>query len=108
MPYPVMNTILDANYETGTLNYWLSSFTSGITDEVISVAFERFQTVPSPISAILFEHFHGAACRVGVEDTAVPHRQEAEAPAPVGVGPPQTARPTSPGPGTRMPPSPNI
>jgi FAD/FMN-containing dehydrogenase len=76
MPYPVMNTILDANYETGTLNYWLSSFTSGITDEVISVAVERFQTVPSPMSAILFEHFHGAVCRVGVEDTAVPHRQE--------------------------------
>jgi FAD/FMN-containing dehydrogenase len=28
------------------------------------------------MSAILFEHFHGAVCRVGVEDTAVPHRQE--------------------------------
>jgi FAD/FMN-containing dehydrogenase len=76
MPYPVMNTILDANYETGTLNYWLSSFTSGITDDVISVAVERFQSVPSPMTAILFEHFHGAVCRVAVEDTAVPHRQE--------------------------------
>ena len=33
MPYRVMNTMLDANYPTGALNYWLSSFTSGIPDE---------------------------------------------------------------------------
>ena len=76
MPYPVMNTILDANYETGTLNYWLSSFTSGITDELIGVAVDRFASVPSPLSAILLEHFHGAVCRVPVEATAVPHREE--------------------------------
>jgi hypothetical protein len=76
MPYPVMNTLLDAGYATGTLNYWLSSFTSGITDELIAVAVDRFASVPSPMSAILLEHFHGAVCRVGVEETAVPHRQE--------------------------------
>ena len=29
MPYPVMNTILDAGYPSGSLNYWLSSFTRG-------------------------------------------------------------------------------
>ena len=39
------------------------------------------------MSAILFEHFHGAVCRVGVEDTAVPHRQEGwNLLLPVGVG----------------------
>ena len=27
MPYPVMNTMLDAGYPAGSLNYWLSSFT---------------------------------------------------------------------------------
>src|SRR6266508_5364448 len=27
MPYPVMNTILDAGFPAGSLNYWLSSFT---------------------------------------------------------------------------------
>ncbi len=76
MPYPVMNTLLDAGFPTGSLNYWLSSFTSGITDELIAVAVDRFASVPSPMSAILLEHFHGAVCRVGVEETAVPHRQE--------------------------------
>ena len=37
---------------------------------------ERFASVPSPMSAILLEHFHGAVTRVGVADTAVPHRAE--------------------------------
>ena len=65
MPYPVMNTLLDAGYPTGSLNYWLSSFTRGLPDELIDIAVERFATVPSPMTAILFEHFHGAVTRVG-------------------------------------------
>ena len=76
MPYPVMNTILDAAYPTGSLNYWLSSFTSGLPDGLIDTAIERFASVPSPMTAILLEHFHGAVRRVGVTDTAVPHREE--------------------------------
>ena len=76
MPYPAMNTILDAGYPTGSLNYWLSSFTRGLTDELIDVAVERFVSVPSPMTAILFEHFHGAVTRVGRTETAVPHRSE--------------------------------
>ena len=76
MPYPAMNTILDAGYPTGSLNYWLSSFTSGLSDELIDVAVRRFATAPAPMMAILFEHFHGAVTRVGVSETAVPHREE--------------------------------
>jgi FAD/FMN-containing dehydrogenase len=76
MPYPVMNTILDAGYPTGSLNYWLSSFTRGLSDELIDTAVERFAGVPSPMSAILLERFHGAVTRVGPTETAVPHRDE--------------------------------
>jgi FAD/FMN-containing dehydrogenase len=76
MPYPVMNTILDAGYPTGSLNYWLSSFARGLSDELIETAVERFASVPSPLSAVLLEHFHGAVTRVGPTDTAVPHRGE--------------------------------
>lgn len=76
MPYPAMNTILDEAYPTGSLNYWLSSFTTGLSDGLIDAAVERFASVPSPMSAILIEHFHGAVCRVDVADTAVPHRTE--------------------------------
>jgi FAD/FMN-containing dehydrogenase len=76
MPYPVMNTLLDAGYPAGALNYWLSSFTSDLSDELIAVALDRFATAPSPMAAILLEHFHGAVTRVGVGETAVPHRAE--------------------------------
>src|SRR6266545_4272388 len=76
MPYPVMNTILDAGFPAGSLNYWLSSFTRGLPDELIDITVERFATVPSPMTAILLEHFHGAVTRVGVTETAVPHRDQ--------------------------------
>jgi FAD/FMN-containing dehydrogenase len=76
MPYPVMNTILDAAYPAGALNYWQSSFTGGLSDGLIETAIDRFATTPSPMNAILFEHFHGAVTRVGITETAVPHREK--------------------------------
>jgi len=76
MPYSVMNTLMDEAYPTGSLNYWLSSFTRGLPDELLDAMVDRFASVPSPMSAILLEHFHGAVTRVGVKDTAVPHRSE--------------------------------
>jgi FAD/FMN-containing dehydrogenase len=75
MPYPVMNTLLDDGFPAGALNYWLSSFTNGLPDELIDTAVARFASVPSTMSAILFEHFHGAVTRVGATETAVPHRE---------------------------------
>jgi FAD/FMN-containing dehydrogenase len=76
LPYPIMNTLLDAGFPAGSLNYWLSSFTRGLPDELIDMAAERFATVPSPMTAILLEHFHGAVTRVGATETAVPHRDQ--------------------------------
>ena len=75
MPYTVMNTLLDDGFPRGALNYWKSSFVESLDDELIDLAIERFETTPSPLNAILFEHFHGAVTRVGVSDTAVPHRE---------------------------------
>ncbi|HEU0057313.1 MAG TPA: FAD-binding oxidoreductase [Gaiella sp.] len=76
MPYPVMNTLLDGAYPKDALNYWLSSFTTGLPDALIDAIVERFASVPSPMTAILLEHFHGAVTRIGPTDTAVPHRTE--------------------------------
>jgi FAD/FMN-containing dehydrogenase len=76
MPYPVMNTLLDGAYPKGALNYWLSSFTTGLPDELIDSMVERFASVPSPMTAMLLEHFHGAVTRIGPTETAVPHRDE--------------------------------
>jgi FAD/FMN-containing dehydrogenase len=75
MPYPQMNTLLDAGFPDGALNYWLSSFTRGLSDALIDTAIERFANVPSAMSSILFEHFHGAVTRIGPTETAVPHRE---------------------------------
>jgi hypothetical protein len=45
-------------------------------DELIDTVVQRFASVPSPMSAIIFEHFHGAVTRIAPEATAVPHREE--------------------------------
>ena len=74
MPYPIMNTLLDDAYPKGALNYWMSSFTTGMPDELIDTVVQRFASVPSPMSAIIFEHFHGAVTRIAPTATAVPHR----------------------------------
>ena len=76
MPYPVMNTLLDGGFPAGSYNYWLSSFTNGLSDGLVDVAVERFASTPSPMTPILLERFHGAVTRVGETETAVPHRQE--------------------------------
>jgi FAD/FMN-containing dehydrogenase len=76
MPYPVMNTLLDGGFPAGSRNYWLSSFTRGLPDELIDIAVERFVAVPSTMTSILFEHFHGAVTRVGATEIAVPHRDQ--------------------------------
>src|SRR4051794_1263278 len=58
MPYAVMNTLLDGGYPKGALNYWLSSFTNGLSDALIDTLVERFASVPSPMTGMLIEHFH--------------------------------------------------
>ena len=75
MPYPVVNTLLDEAYPRGALNYWKSSFMHDLSDEAINELVERFAAAPSPMSAVVIEHFHGAVCRVGVSETASPHRE---------------------------------
>jgi len=75
MPYPAVNMMLDAGYPIGSLNYWKTSFIEELTDDAIDTMIEVFRDCPSPMTGILMENFHGAVTRVGVSDTAVPHRQ---------------------------------
>ncbi|MEA2178393.1 MAG: hypothetical protein QOG77_1690 [Solirubrobacteraceae bacterium] len=74
MPYPAVNAMLDGGFPRGALNYWKSTFVRGVGDGLIETMVERFASCPSPMSAILLEHFHGAVTRVAPEATAVPHR----------------------------------
>jgi FAD/FMN-containing dehydrogenase len=75
MPYPQVNTLLDAGYPRGALNYWKSTFLRGLDDGAIDALVERFPSCPSPMTAVVLEHFHGAVTRVPVTETAVPHRE---------------------------------
>ena len=75
MPYPVINTMLDGGFPKGALNYWLSSFTKGLSDALIDTAVERYASVPSPMTPMLLEHFHGAVTRIEPTAAAVPHRE---------------------------------
>jgi FAD/FMN-containing dehydrogenase len=74
MPYCQVNSMLDAAYPKGALNYWKSNFLTALSDGAIDTMIDRFAAAPSPMSGLLLEHFHGAATRVGPTETAFPHR----------------------------------
>jgi FAD/FMN-containing dehydrogenase len=75
IPYPVMNTLLDEAYPKGALNYWKSTFVRALDDSLIDSLIASFAECPSPMGAIVFEHFHGEVTRVPVAETPVPHRE---------------------------------
>ena len=72
--YSQLNTILDAGYPRGALNYWKSSFLAALTDDAIDTIVDCYARCPSPMSNVLIEHVHGAATRVPISETACPHR----------------------------------
>lgn len=75
MPYPAINTMFDEAYPQGVMNYWKSSFLNELNDDAIDTMIAAFDGCPSPMTGVAMEHFHGAATRVGVSETAVPHRE---------------------------------
>ncbi len=76
IPYSQINAMLDSAFPRGALNYWKSSYLTALGDEVIRTLIDRFTRCPSPMSQLFLEHVHGAVTRVGVSDTAFPHREE--------------------------------
>ncbi len=76
MPYCQINTMLDGAYPKGALNYWKSSYLAQLSDEAIDRLVECFAQCPTPMGQLLLEHFHGAVGRVGIGDTAFPHRAD--------------------------------
>ena len=74
--YEETNRMLDAGFPRGALNYWKSNFMRELSDQAIDTLISQFAACPSPMSGLLLEHIHGAATRVGVSETAFPHRRE--------------------------------
>jgi FAD/FMN-containing dehydrogenase len=76
MSYAAINQLFDGAFPKGALNYWKSSFLSSLSDDVIDAVIDWYGRVPSPMSGVLFERWHGAATRVAIDATAFPHRSE--------------------------------
>jgi hypothetical protein len=70
IPYSALNTMIDPAFPKGALNYWKSQFLTDLSDDAIRTLLDQFQACPSPESMIVLEHFHGAASRVPVDQTA--------------------------------------
>jgi hypothetical protein len=70
IPYCAQNGLLDAAFPKGALNYWKAQFLRELSDDSIDAIVAAFEACQLPMSEIVIEHFHGAASRVPVADTA--------------------------------------
>ena len=76
MPYCQLNGLLDGAFPKGGRNYWKSHFIPSFEDGAIDAAVQAFESVSSPMSQMLFEHFHGAGVRQELTETAFALRAE--------------------------------
>ena len=74
MSYAQVQAQLDEAFPPGRRNYIKTNFMNVIDDDAASVMLERFESVPSPYSALALFQLGGAVGRVGKEDTAFYHR----------------------------------
>ena len=74
MPYPQVQTLLDAATVRGRRYYMKSNMMQGISDDAIDTLIERFATIPSPLSFVFFQQLGNAANRVEAAATAFSHR----------------------------------
>jgi len=75
MPYPVINTLLDAGFPVGALNYWKSAFFTELSDAAVRTMVDAFEAAPSTMSGMVVEHLHGEVTRIDPTATAFPHRR---------------------------------
>lgn len=87
MPYPVLQSMLDAGAPAGMQNYWKASFLPGLSDQAIDVIVEHAGRMRSPLSQVHLHLMGGAVARVPREATAFAHRQAAFAMNIVGTWP---------------------
>ena len=74
MPFPLMQTLLDAAVPDGHQNYWKSAFLRELSDEAIDVLVRHANQATSPLTAVLVEQYGGAASRIPEQETAFAQR----------------------------------
>ncbi len=76
MSYLQLQGMFDPFFPPGRQTYVKSNFIRALNDDAIRALAEFAGKSPSPFSFAPFvEHWHGAATRVGITDTAFPHRR---------------------------------
>jgi len=75
MDYVDMQSMFDPFFPPGRLTYVKANYIRGLDDDAANVLAEYAGRSPSPFTfGPWVEHWHGAATKVGVGDTAFPHR----------------------------------
>ena len=64
MPYPELQTMMDAARPAGRRCAMRSHFMRELSDGVLDAIVEHFARTPSPLSVAIIEHCHGAIARV--------------------------------------------
>jgi FAD/FMN-containing dehydrogenase len=75
IPYAAMQSILDNPARAQV--YWKSTFLKEFTPETRDVVAQSARNLPTPLSMLLLEHFHGAMSRVPQDATAFSDRNAA-------------------------------
>ena len=75
-PYVQLQTMFDLAWPPGRLYYIKSNVVRRLSEAAIDRYLEYARAMPTPLSAIAFQQIHGAASRVGSDDTAFPHRYD--------------------------------
>jgi FAD/FMN-containing dehydrogenase len=74
VPYVAFQQALDPSFPRGRRYYWKSTMMRELCDDAIAQLVELYQTVPSPMTAILLQQVGNAARRVPADATAFAHR----------------------------------
>jgi FAD/FMN-containing dehydrogenase len=75
MPYVAVQRMFNDGFPPGRFQYWKSSLTPELSDGLIDAVVEHMARVPSPNSAVMLEHYHGAYSRPAPTATAYSHRR---------------------------------
>lgn len=73
-PFVEWQQAFDENYPEGDRYYWKSHNFRSPPDDVFDVMVEYADTLPSPETRVSVTHLGGAVNRVGLDETAYPHR----------------------------------
>ena len=87
IPYTTQQSMLDAGFPHGAQVYRKSTFLRELAPGAMDVLVQKAADLPTPHSALVVEHFHGAVHRVAADATAFNERSAAYNVAIVGMSP---------------------